>query len=93
MTNTWAARLGFERVGASCCRGALRVRPAGYPQQLGRLDLQHSRELGDDLQSRIAQTIIGAAWKLNRPRLSLALRLLDGSNEGPAEMVIIGGYR
>jgi hypothetical protein len=34
---------------------ALRVRLAGYPRQLSRLDLQHSRELGDDLQSRIAR--------------------------------------
>ena len=41
ITNTWAARRSWACWGASCCRGALRVRPAGYPQQLRRLDLQH----------------------------------------------------
>src|SRR5260221_7679330 len=73
ITNTWAARLAFERVGASCCRGALPVRPAGYAQQLGRLDLQHGSELGDDFQARIGRApplpFQGSAVDRRRPPL------------------------
>jgi hypothetical protein len=51
ITNTWAAGLAGARPAA----GALRVRPAGYPQQLSRIAFQHGGELGDDFQSRIGR--------------------------------------
>jgi hypothetical protein len=33
-------------------------RPDWQPDQLGRLDLQHGRDLGDDLQPRIARALV-----------------------------------
>jgi hypothetical protein len=56
---SWRARdaetQGRFRAACASCRGAFRVRPAGYPQQLGRIAFQHSGDVGDNLQPRIGR--------------------------------------